>query len=110
MKAIKTILVVFVLFLATSASAQDTYVSITMKDGTKYELLSDDIATMKIYATDWVDPNATTGTAGGHEWVQLWADGPRFATMTLCYSNGVCAKDWDSIDKDTEFLVRPVIK
>ena len=26
---------------------------------------------------------ATTGTTDGHDWVQLWADGPKFATMNV---------------------------
>ena len=89
MKAIKTILAVCLLSLATAASAQKTYVHITMTDGTKYELASDKIQTMTM---DTNDPNATTGKAsvtvegaGITEcgWVQLWAGGPKFATMNL---------------------------
>ena len=83
MKAIKTILAVCLLSLATAASAQKTYVHITMTDGTKYELASDKIQTMTMDTTEPEDPNATTGTTDDHEWVQLWAGGPKFATMNL---------------------------
>ena len=36
---------------------------------------------------------ATTGTTDGHDWVQLWADGPKFATMNV----GATITDYASV-------------
>ena len=87
MKAIKTILAVCLLSLATAASAQKTYVHITA-NGTQYDFASDEITSMTM---DTKAP-PTTGTAkakldGTTEvdvtWVQLWANGPKWATINV---------------------------
>ena len=90
MKAIKTILAVCLLSLATAASAQKTYVHITTQSGIQYDIASDTITSMTM------DTNApkgpTTGTAkakldGTNEvdvtWVQLWENGPKWASINV---------------------------
>ena len=86
MKAIKTILAVCLLSLTTAANAQKTYVHISY-NGTQYDFASDGIALMTMDTKASIGKGSAKATINGAEvdvtWVQLWKDGPKFATMNL---------------------------
>ena len=96
MKAIKTILAVCLLSMATAANAQKTYLHITKADGTKYEFASNEISTLTMDTKAATTASAKAKLDGKNEvdvmWVQLWADGPKWATINVggnnCYDYG----------------------
>ena len=87
MKAIKTILAVCLMTVATAANAQKTYVHITY-NGTQYEFASDGITSMTMDTKARIGTGIAKAKLNGTDevdvtWVQLWAGGPKWATINI---------------------------
>lgn len=78
MKKISILATILMAIIFGTAEAQNVSI---WKDGECVARIAN--ADSIVFENDIIEPAATTGELNGHEWVQLWEGGVRFATMNL---------------------------